>query len=92
LPDGRQLLFSVSPVFDRQQRRPDCTPGSTQEMVIGLKGCAYCGRKRSKSGEIFERDWPLDFTFRSTSALLKLRRCQCVSSLPGPLTAASWKP
>src|SRR5258707_1310559 len=38
LPDGRQLLFSVSPVFDRQQRRPDCTPSSTEEMVIGLKG------------------------------------------------------
>ncbi len=31
LPDGRQLLFSVSPVFDRQQRRPDCTPSSTKE-------------------------------------------------------------
>jgi hypothetical protein len=31
LPDGRQLLFSVSPVFDRQQRRPDCAPSSTKE-------------------------------------------------------------
>jgi len=31
LPDGRQLLFSVSPAFDRQQRRPDCTPSSTKE-------------------------------------------------------------
>jgi hypothetical protein len=31
LPDGRQLLFSVSAVFERQQRRPDCTPSSTKE-------------------------------------------------------------
>ena len=31
LPDGRQLLFSVSPVFDRQQRRPDSTPSRTKE-------------------------------------------------------------
>jgi len=31
LPDGRHLLFSVSPMFDRQQRRPDCTPSSTKE-------------------------------------------------------------
>ena len=31
LPDGRRLLFSVCPAFDRQQRRPDCAPGSTKE-------------------------------------------------------------
>ena len=29
LPDGRQLLFSVSPVFDRQKRGQDCAPTST---------------------------------------------------------------
>jgi len=38
LPDGRHLLFSVSPVFERQQRHQDCAPGSMEEMVIGLKG------------------------------------------------------
>ena len=31
LPDGRQLLFSVSAVFDRQQRQQDCAPGRTKE-------------------------------------------------------------
>ncbi len=31
LPDGRQLLFSVSPMFDRQQRRSDCVSSSTKE-------------------------------------------------------------
>jgi hypothetical protein len=30
LPDGRQLLFSVSPLFDRQKRRPDCALASTE--------------------------------------------------------------
>src|SRR5258708_1283780 len=31
LSDGRQLLFSVSPMFDRQQRRSDCVSSSTKE-------------------------------------------------------------
>ena len=30
LPDGRHLLFSVSPFFDRQQRRQDCALASTE--------------------------------------------------------------
>lgn len=30
LPDGRQLLFSVTPVFDRQKRRQDCAFASTE--------------------------------------------------------------
>lgn len=30
LPDGRQLLFSVSPVFDRQKCRQDCARASTE--------------------------------------------------------------
>jgi hypothetical protein len=29
LPDGRQLLFSVTPVFDRQKCRQDCALAST---------------------------------------------------------------
>jgi len=30
LPDGRHLLFSLSPFFDRQKRRQDCALASTQ--------------------------------------------------------------
>ncbi len=30
LPDGRQLLFSVTPVFDRQKRRQDCALASAE--------------------------------------------------------------
>jgi len=31
LPDGRQLLFWVSPLFDRQQRRQGYAPACSKE-------------------------------------------------------------
>src|SRR5258708_17373663 len=31
LLDVRHLIFSISPVFEREQRRPACTPSMTKE-------------------------------------------------------------